>query len=1375
LRQEGFRTAVDQQLRMQELLDRIECEPKDLKTVLCPLFATNVTQQAVFYRVFDEVFPALGAAVPAPAQVADSQALQPSALVAGAATASDKSSARLARLRWLLVVAVILGGGAMFWIANKPVVQPVPPQPVVLTPPVPLPLPTGQPAPVPIDPTRTLNLSLPPQVPTIHPEAKRIAFEWSAIFTPLLAFAAFVLYRQLRRRINADRQAKLQEPHFWPLQLEALGSRVFPTQDLRELARRMRQREDAAQFALDVPETISATIRGHGFPNFRYRPIRRPPEYIVLIERMSNADHFASINADLARILQADGVLVSRYYFEGDTRRLFTDSGEQIELDYLASRTAESRLLLFGTSGCLFHPVSGRLEPWAAPLFDHYKLKAALLADAARPKRVIRLQEIGFAVVAADSAGLRQAVDFFESGGVPAGKTFPTFRPLEGPLSEEQLESGAGGSQEPWLAACAVYPEINWNLTLRLASAIDPTLLSEASASRMARMPWLRQGEIPLHWRERLADSIPDALRLPVRQSLFALLNTQAVPKDTFAWESWQHTLRAFCAPSSSWRERLLAAVSSRGSDTLTHEAARDLICLRFLDRLPARRLVPERLRPFVFEQGISILGTRTMAWLPAAVLAVLLLAGALRPWQIHEQDIRNVEGTVVDDTGQPYANAKINNTTAGAGEFSVSLAGDVLPVTTTRPFWPQEIRMVSGGKVEVVVGKKHPQTGPVKILHVDHVRTGESVQFFVDYTGPVVAAQAVCGKVGVADSHVDPSQDLLALPPLALASSETHTCRIELTSSGKDGDYRENVTVPAESKPPGSKPSTSSTAPAGAQPEKIVVNLLAWYKLDGDGSDWTHANNFFALTNAPFERLSSGRSALYLNGIYDFGDQAKGYRAVASLPRLNYESFTVALDFNADVFNTQKSVILYGGTSYRWWGLGWDGGLLAVTLNNKSFKSTYPGAKLNPGQWHNVICSVNVADRIVRTTLDGRALADVSLPKGFNLEVKPPASDTSDKNLTFTDYSNATVFQGYAANLRVYDRALSAAGIQSLYASIASQTPSGLPSGSNTAPANIKPDILTFEVTPSRITAGEPVTLSWKVTGTNPLQLSYASVSLDPASGTGPPNQFVIRPTATTTFTLAFQDSSLSALSKSVTVTVDPPSPATPRSLPNQPNVTVTFTNDTGEPVEVFWVDLDGKEKGYGGIANGAKWTQQTSAGSIWRFRQNGQLVGEYRVPNINPAAQSKPVPPQYTIRTAAPAGTLQLGPVGGDGGTPFSFVTTSLDYIRMGVGGSIDSISFLVPMADLQKDFGSLKDAKVQTFTLDLLAGEEITGIGVSSGKLVDRIKFYTNKRESPWFGGTGGGPEQVLKIPPGGRFAGFVGRAGDSLDAIGLLYTQ
>ena len=117
LRQEGFRTGIDQQLRLQELLERMDCRPQDLKTVLCPLFATNATQQAIFYRVFDEVFSPLTAAAPAPAQLAAAQALGPAG---GVEAVADKSAAWLRRALWGLCAAVLIGGGILFWIAYHP-------------------------------------------------------------------------------------------------------------------------------------------------------------------------------------------------------------------------------------------------------------------------------------------------------------------------------------------------------------------------------------------------------------------------------------------------------------------------------------------------------------------------------------------------------------------------------------------------------------------------------------------------------------------------------------------------------------------------------------------------------------------------------------------------------------------------------------------------------------------------------------------------------------------------------------------------------------------------------------------------------------------------------------------------------------------------------------------------------------------------------------------------------------------------------------------------------------------------------------------------------------------------------------------------------
>jgi len=63
----------------------------------------------------------------------------------------------------------------------------------------------------------------------------------------------------------------------------------------------------------------------------------------------------------------------------------------------------------------------------------------------------------------------------------------------------------------------------------------------------------------------------------------------------------------------------------------------------------------------------------------------------------------------------------------------------------------------------------------------------------------------------------------------------------------------------------------------------------------------------------------------------------------------------------------------------------------------------------------------------------------------------------------------------------------------------------------------------------------------------------------------------------------------------------------------PPDPPVIVTFENHTPAAVDIFWVDFDGVEQNYGLLEPGWVWEQETFAGHLWRFRQNGQLLGAY------------------------------------------------------------------------------------------------------------------------------------------------------------------
>jgi len=55
----GFVIGVDQYLRLQRLLELAgdSCTPADLKTLLCPLFATSERQQKLFCATFDAWYP----------------------------------------------------------------------------------------------------------------------------------------------------------------------------------------------------------------------------------------------------------------------------------------------------------------------------------------------------------------------------------------------------------------------------------------------------------------------------------------------------------------------------------------------------------------------------------------------------------------------------------------------------------------------------------------------------------------------------------------------------------------------------------------------------------------------------------------------------------------------------------------------------------------------------------------------------------------------------------------------------------------------------------------------------------------------------------------------------------------------------------------------------------------------------------------------------------------------------------------------------------------------------------------------------------------------------------------------------------------------
>ena len=72
-----------------------------------------------------------------------------------------------------------------------------------------------------------------------------------------------------------------------------------------------------------------------------------------------------------------------------------------------------------------------------------------------------------------------------------------------------------------------------------------------------------------------------------------------------------------------------------------------------------------------------------------------------------------------------------------------------------------------------------------------------------------------------------------------------------------------------------------------------------------------------------------------------------------------------------------------------------------------------------------------------------------------------------------------------------------------------------------------------------------------------------------------------------------------------------------------------------------------------------------------------------------------------------------------------------------------------------------------------IGLDADEYIVGIAGRHGDRIDSLRFYTNKKNSPVYGGGGGTVDFGYTAPQGQMIVAFFGRAGASLDAIGVMY--
>ena len=423
------------------------------------------------------------------------------------------------------------------------------------------------------------------------------------VVAPSRPFAAYMS----RRRV--DYRSQLVELFVKPSTFNPFldGSFARRVQDLRR-PRLVQSRE------LDVEASLSATLDRAGLfsPVFAFR--RTAPEYLVLIDRRSGNDHVARYAEALVAALLQMRIYVDLYYYNGDFRRLFAGVGvPSITFEEVTGRHPEHRLVIIGAGERFFDPVSGRLLPWAARVKSIQR--RILLTPTPRELwgyREETLQEgLEMPVAVIGSDAISAMADFLAKDEPPRPRA-PTperstraaamakladlldDRPLRWVedgipdetslgLLDQALRQALPPSDYDWLSACAVYPDINWQLTVHLGLALPAVPLRRGETSgrllHFVSLPWFRFGRMPSWLRQLLADKMSGAVYRKVHKTLEALLLTTLVP-----------TSGKFAIKAALERGKALGDSEAVASGLA--RAMRDSVLIDFMTRLRKDRTV---------------------------------------------------------------------------------------------------------------------------------------------------------------------------------------------------------------------------------------------------------------------------------------------------------------------------------------------------------------------------------------------------------------------------------------------------------------------------------------------------------------------------------------------------------------------------------------------------------------------------------------------------------------------------------------------------------------------------------------------------------------------------------------------------------------
>jgi formylglycine-generating enzyme required for sulfatase activity len=362
-----------------------------------------------------------------------------------------------------------------------------------------------------------------------------------------------------RQKVIAKLGGNEKPPYFWSIKLDDIADSIDLGPTFTQLLNRLRQRQQSEIEELDVEKTIEQTAAQAGRFSFAYRARTKAPEYLLLIDKQGIRNHQSQLFDHIYHLFKDNEVAVARFFYKADPRKCYNEEFPSgISLSDLQRRYYAARLIVLGNGYQMLSSRTGRLASWTR-LFEDWKERSLLSTQPSNiwGRREGQLSKL-FVLL---PASLRSIELLLEQLDIEGEADAELLRKKLSGIHEDAIEMEGGlidtlqahysPAMMRWIAACAIFPTLHWDLTLywgKYFSTAQDYLLESPKILSLTRLPWFVEGSIPNEARKVLLNWLEKeekGLLVNLRGELLGILQQKQnqPPKDSVAFEEYRMSI----------------------------------------------------------------------------------------------------------------------------------------------------------------------------------------------------------------------------------------------------------------------------------------------------------------------------------------------------------------------------------------------------------------------------------------------------------------------------------------------------------------------------------------------------------------------------------------------------------------------------------------------------------------------------------------------------------------------------------------------------------------------------------------------------------------------------------------------------------------